>query len=166
MPEVNRRTLARVGLVALHWVLLTVALGALVTYSADSLRAFIEPNLDGSLLFVGAFIAAFILGTTIDSLKVLIPLAVTAAMIFAMVLFAPTFADVTVRTNSLENYAATRVFLFSVLMFLPAVVGAGAGNLASGYIRDDVLGPDDELGVDETSWYARRSGTGERDLSV
>lgn len=161
-PIVSRRALARAGIVALQWVLLTIALGAVVVYSADSLRAFIEPNMDGSFVFLGAFVAAFILGTSIESFKVLMPLAVlmcmTAAMIFALVLFAPSYADVTVRTSSLENYAATRVFLFTVLMFLPALVGAGLGNLAGGYLRDDVLGPEDDYqGVDRTSWYARRS---------
>lgn len=175
--HLSRRTLIRVGIVALQWVLLTLALGAVVVYSADSLRAFIEPNLDGSFVFLGAFIAAFILGMSIESFKVLMPLAVlmcvVAAIIFAMVLFAPTFADVTVRTNSLENYAWTRVFLFTVLMFLPAVVGAGFGNLAGGYVRDDILGPVDQYqGVDQSSWYARRNSpsrtgrtdTGERDV--
>lgn len=157
----NRKIAIRVALISLQWVLLTLALGAVVVYSADSLRSFIEPNLDGSMVFVAAFITAFLLGMSIDSFKVLMPLAVlmclTAAMVFAMVLFAPSFADVTVRTNSLENYAATRVFLFTVLMFLPAIVGAGFGNLAGGYLRDDILGPENEYdGVDQSSWYVRR----------
>ena len=160
----NRKIALRVGLIAVQWVLLTIALGAVVVYSADSLRAFIEPNLDGSMVFLGAFVAAFVLGMSIESFKVLMPLAVlmciVAAMIFAMVLFSPTFADVTVRTNAMENYAATRVFLFTVLMFLPALVGAGFGNLAGGYLRDDILGPENEYeGVDQSSWYARRTGS-------
>lgn len=166
MPR-NQKIAIRIALIALQWSLLTLALGAVVVYSADSLRTFIEPNLDGSMVFVGAFVAAFLLGLSIESFKLLMPLAVlmcfTAAMIFAMVFFAPTFADVTVRTSSLENYAATRVFLFSVLMFLPALVGAGLGNFAGGNFRDDILGPDtDPDGVDQSSWYARRSGSNSR----
>lgn len=160
----RRRIAIRLGLVTLQWIMLTAALSAIVVFSADSLRGFIEPNLDGSFVFLGAFIAAFVLGMSIESFKVLMPLAIlmclVASIVFAMVLFAPSFAGVTVRTNSLENYAATRVFLFTVLMFLPALVGAGFGNLAGGFIRDDVLGPDDTHdGVDRTSWYERRQGS-------
>ena len=166
-PRNNRNIAIRIGLVTLQWLLLTIALGAVVVYSADSLRGFISPNLDGSLVFLGAFLAAFVLGMSIESFKVLMPLTVlmcfAASLIFALVLFAPSFADVTVRTNALENYAATRVFLFSVLMFLPGLVGAGLGNLAGGYLRDDILGPEDEIdGVDHSSWYARRGSSSYR----
>lgn len=149
--------------VTAQWIFLTIALGALVIYSADSLSGFIDPTLDGSLIFFGAFIAAFLLGTSIESFKLVMPLAILmclgASLVFALVLFAPTFANVTVRTPSLENYAATRVFLFTVLMFLPAVVGAGFGNLAGGFLRDDILGPEEYVdGVDRSSWYVRRGG--------
>jgi hypothetical protein len=163
LPTVTRRQAYRAGLVSVQWILLTIALGAVVVYSADSMRGFVDPNLDGSLVFVGAFIAAFLLGMSIESFKLLMPLAilmcVAASLVFAMVLLAPTFANVTVRTPSLENYAATRVFLFTVLMFLPAVVGAGFGNLAGGFLRDDILGPEEYVdGVDRSSWYERRQG--------
>jgi len=163
LPRITRRTIARIGLVTVQWILLTIALGAVVVFSSDSLREFIEPTLDGSLIFFAAFIAAFVLGMSIESFKVLMPLAILmcfgASLVFAMVLLSPTFADVTVRTNSLENYAATRVFLFTVLMGLPALVGAGFGNLAGGFVRDDILGPEDQVdGVDRSSWYERRGG--------
>lgn len=161
IPTPTRTQFIRTGLIALQWIMLTLALGAIVVYSADSLEGYISPNIDASFLFLGAFVGAFILGTSIESFKVLMPLAVLmcigASLVFVMVLFAPSFADITVRTTSLENYAATRVFLFSTLMFLPAVVGAGFGNLAGGYLRDDVLGPDaSSHGVDHSSWYERR----------
>lgn len=163
IPTPTRRQLARVGLVTLQWLALTMGLGAIVTYSADSMEGFITPNLDGSLMFLGAFVAAFLLGMSIESFKVLMPAAVlmcvAASMVFVLVLFSPTYIDdLAVRTNALENHAASRVFLFTALMFLPAVVGAGFGNLAGGYFRDDILGPEeDRYGVDRTSWYARRS---------
>lgn len=157
----SRAHLIRVGLIALQWTMLTLALGAIVVYSSDSLEGYISPRIDASFLFLGAFVAAFLLGTSIESFKVLMPLAVLmcfgASMVFVMVLFAPSFADITVRTTALENYAATRVFLFSTLMFLPAVVGAGFGNLAGGALRDNILGPEDgRHGVDRTSWHERR----------
>lgn len=150
----------RMGIIALHWLMLTLALGALIVYSADSLQAFLSPTLDGSLIFVGAFVAAFLLGMSLDSFKALMPLTLLmclgACAVFVFVLFSPTFADVTVRTNSLDNYAATRVFLFMVLMFLPAVVGAGIGNFAGSYVRDDIYGPEDPPYVDNTSWFEQR----------
>jgi hypothetical protein len=160
MPAITRPLLIRIGLIALQWVMLTLALGAVIVYSADSLQAFLSPNLDGSLIFVGAFVAALLLGMSIDSFKVLVPLTFLmcfgASMVFVAVLFSPTFVDVTVRTNALENYAATRVFLFMVLMFLPAVVGAGLGNFLGGYVGDNVFGPEEPAMVDNTSWYEQR----------
>lgn len=157
----TRRELTRAGIVALQWLCLTLALGAVVVYASDGLEGYITPHLDGGLMFVGAFVAAFLLGLTIDSFKLLLPLAalmcVGAAFIFVLVLFAPSFAEVTVRTTALGNYAATRMLLYSVLMFLPAVVGAGLGNLISDHLSDNVLGPERlRGGVDQTSWYARR----------
>jgi hypothetical protein len=164
LPTITRRTIARIGFVTVQWILLTIALGAVVVFSSDSLREFVEPSLDGSLIFFAAFIAAFVFGMSIESFKVLMPLVILmclgASLVFAMVLLSPTFADVTVRTNSLENYAATRVFLFTVLMGLPALVGAGFGNLAGGFVRDDILGPEDQIdGVDRSSWYERRGSS-------
>lgn len=160
MPKITRPLLVRLGLVVLHWILLTIALGAVIVYSADSLQAFLSPTLDGSLIFVGAFVAALLLGISIESFKVLMPATVVmcfvASMIFVMVLFGPTFVDVTVRTNALENYAATRVFLFMVLMFLPAIVGAGIGNFIGGYLRDDIYGPGEPDQIDNTSWFEQR----------
>ncbi len=160
MPKITREIMIRMGIVALQWLMLTLALGALIVYSADSLQAFLSPTLDGSLIFVGAFVAAFLLGLSIESFRALIPLTVLmcfgACAVFVMVLFGPTFVDVTVRTNALNNYAATRVFLFMVLMFLPAVVGAGIGNFAGGYVRDDIYGPEDPPYVDNTSWFEQR----------
>ena len=158
----TRRQLARVGILALQWLLLTIALGAVVVYSADSFEGHITPNLDGSLIFLGAFVAAFVLGMSVESFKVLMPLTLLmifgAGLVFVFVLFAPSYAEVTIRTTALENHAATRVFLFSALMFLPAVVGAGFGNLAGGYFQDNILGPlDQQDGVDMSSWYARRN---------
>lgn len=156
-----RKQLIRGGLVALQWLCLTLALGAVVVYGSDALEGYISPRIDGGLMFVAAFFAALLLGLTVDSFKLLLPLAalmcVGASLVFVLVLFAPSFAEVTVRTTTLGNYAATRVMLYSVLMFLPAVVGAGLGNLLSDRLNDNVLGPDDlQDGVDQTSWYARR----------
>lgn len=159
----KRNHVLRIAIVALQWLMLTTALGALVVYSSDALEGFISPNLEGGFMFFGAFVFAFLLGTSIDSFKVLMPLAVLmclgASFIFVMVVFAPTFAEVTIRTTQLENYATTRAFLFTLLMFLPAVVGAGFGNLASGYLRDDILSGDTGAGniSASNSWHARRN---------
>lgn len=161
--NITRRQFFRAAVITVQWLLLTVALGALVVYSSDTFEGYISPNLESGFMFFGAFIMAFLLGTSIESFKVLMPLAVLmcagAAFIFIMVVFAPTFAEITVLTTQLQNYATTRAFLFTVLMFLPAVVGAGFGNLASGYLRDDVLADDRDARSASTSrsWHERRN---------
>jgi hypothetical protein len=133
--KIRRNQLLRAGLIALQWSLLTVALGAVVVYSSDAFEGYITPKLESGFIFFGAFVFAFLLGISIESFKVLMPLAVLmcagASIVFVMVVFSPTYAEVTIRTTQLENYATTRAFLFTVLMFLPAVVGAGFGNLAT-----------------------------------
>lgn len=163
MRKISRNQLLRIGLVALQWLLLTVALGAIVVYSSDALEGYITPNLESGFMFFGAFAFAFLLGISIESFKLLMPLVVLmcvgASIVFMMVVFSPTYAEVTIRTIQLENYATTRAFLFTVLMFLPAVVGAGFGNLAGGYFRDDVLSDSQEAAnrAAAQSWYERRS---------
>lgn len=163
MPKFRRNQLLRAGLVALQWLLLTVALGAVVVYCSDALEGFISPNLESGFMFFGAFVLAFLLGISIESFKVLMPLAVLmcvgASIIFVMVVFSPTYAEITIRTVQLENYATTRAFLFTALMFLPAVVGAGLGNLAGGWFGDNVLADDPEGAsyAASSSWYERRS---------
>lgn len=163
--KITRRQLLRIGIIALQWLLLTIALGAVVVYSSDALEGFITPNLESGFMFFGAFVFAFLMGISIESFKVLMPLAVLmcigASIVFIMVVFSPTYAEVTIRTTQLENYATTRAFLFTVLMFLPAVVGAGFGNLAGGYFRDDVLSDDQDADnrAASTSWYERRNQT-------
>lgn len=162
-PKFTRNQLLRVGLVALQWLLLTVALGAVVVYSSDALEGYISPTLESGFIFFGAFAMAFLLGISIESFKVLMPLAVLmcvgASIIFILVIFSPTYAEITIRTVQLENYATTRAFLFTTLMFLPAVVGAGLGNLAGGWFRDDVLADDPQGShyAASTSWYERRN---------
>ena len=166
--SLTRNQLLRIGLVTLQWLLLTFALGAAVIYSSDALDGFVTPNLDSAYVFFGAFVAAFLLGISIESFRVLMPVVVLmcagASVIFVLVVFAPTYAEVTIRTTQLENYATTRAFLFTVLMFLPAVVGAGFGNLASGFFRDDVLSDGEEATnvAASNSWYARRSQASSR----
>ena len=163
MRKISRNQLLRIGLVALQWLLLTVALGAIVVYSSDALEGYITPNLESGFMFFGAFAFAFLLGISIESFKLLMPLAVLmcvgASIVFIMVVFSPTYAEVTIRTTQLENYATTRAFLFTVLMFLPALVGAGFGNLAGGYFRDDVLSGGQEAAnmAASKSWYERRN---------
>ena len=165
MRKITRHQLLRIGIIALQWFLLTVALGAVVVYSSDALEGYITPNLESGFMFFGAFVFAFLLGISIESFKLLMPLVVLmcvgASIVFMMVVFSPTYAEVTIRTIQLENYATTRAFLFTVLMFLPAVVGAGFGNLAGGYFRDDILTGDQEAAnrASAQSWYERRSQT-------
>lgn len=162
MPRLSRFRLMKAGIITLQWLLLTISLGAVVVYSSDALDGLLSAKLDGSLIFFAAFIAAFILGMSIDSFKVLMAVSILmclgASIVFAIVVLAPTYAGVTIRTTQLENYITTRMFLFVALMFLPAVVGAGFGNLAGGYIGDDM--PEDDLqkrgAPSRDSWYERR----------
>lgn len=168
MRKITRNQLLRIGLIALQWFLLTMALGAVVVYSSDALEGFVTPSLESGFMFLGAFVFAFLLGISIESFKLLMPLAVLmcvgASFIFVMVIFSPTYAEVTIRTTQLENYATTRAFLFTVLMFLPAVVGAGLGNLAGGQFRDDVLAdePEGSRYAASSSWYERRNRASSR----
>lgn len=166
MPSIDSRQIARAVLLALHWCLLTVAVGAVVVHSAPSLEGMVTPTIEGSYLFVAAFVASVLLGLTLTSPKVALPLSLlmclVAASFFAAIMYAPARAGVTVWTQALENFVTTRVLFYLFLMFLPAMIGAFLGTAFGGMLseRHDLLHdqPDETAQVDRP-WWERRQHT-------
>lgn len=161
--RITQRQLARAGLLAVQWLCLTVALGALVIHSAPSVEGIVSPSVDGAYVFIGAFVAAVLLGMTITSPKVALPLSLlmclVSASFLAAIIFAPSWWGITVRTQALENFATTRVMFYLVLMFLPAMIGAFLGTAFGSMLSDRhnlLPDPERELTQIDRSWWERR----------
>lgn len=159
--RVTARQALRIGLFSLQWICLTVAMGALMVRTEPSVEGLIGAQLDLSYVFFGAFLAGLLLGLTIPQPVVLYPLTllmcVGAGVIFVSFLFSPTWADITVRTTALENFATTRAVLYGGLMLVPAGIGALLGNLVSGIIGPygEILPPADDSFTGPSWWDTR-----------
>lgn len=160
LDEITARQAVRAGLIALQWLCLTAAMGALMVRTESSVEGLIGAQFDLSYVFLGAFIAGLLLGLSITKALVLFPLVVLmcvgAGAIFVGFLFSPTWADITVRTTALENFATTRAVLYGGLMLVPAGLGALAGHLLSGMIMDygEILSED--AAATGPSWWDTR----------
>lgn len=164
MNECQRRQLLRGIVVAIQWLLLAVAVGALIVHADSSLEGLVSPRIGFSALFGGAFLAALLLGLTVRKAVVLYPLvllmALASASMLSALLLAPTWSGTIGGTTALENFATTRAFLYAGLVAVPMLIGALAGNLLSNLIGDwgEILPPIRDASDEAPSWWERRGG--------
>lgn len=162
MKRLDRRQALRISLVALQWVSLTVAMGALLVRTDDSIEGLLGGQIDLSYMFFAGFAAGLFLGISVPIARVLYPLTflmcLGAAVIYVSLLFSPTWVDITVRTGALENFATTRGLFFGGLMLVPASLGALFGHLGSGILgrHGEILRPHDDESREAPSWTERR----------
>lgn len=163
MTRHNRRNLIRVTAIGVQWLCLTVALGSLVMRAERSFEELISPHLGAAPMFVGAFIAAFLLGMTVERPRYLIVLVlamcVCAATAIAVLSYAPVVDGVLLRTTALDNYVAQRVLILTLLQLMAVGPGAAAGNLLGSFlnVRQEIMPhPEDLAREGEVPWWERR----------
>jgi hypothetical protein len=163
MTDERRRLVARILITIAQWLALTIALGALVVRSDTTFELLVTPHFGSAPMFIGAFVAAALLGATVDSIKALAPMLLLmclgAASFIGLMNYAPVIDDVLIRTNALDNFIAQRVVVITILLTIVAIPGAAAGSLLG-----SVMDPRGELFVSyETTpnnapapWWERR----------
>jgi hypothetical protein len=153
----------RATLIGVQWICLTVALGSLVTRSEASWEPLISPHLGAAPMFLGAFVAALLIGLTVEAPRYMVPLVlsmcITAAGFVGVMSYAPVIDGVTIRTTTLDNWVLQRVIIVTILLSMAAVPGAAAGNLLGGFldIRQEILAhPEDLKAAEEVPWWEQR----------
>ena len=131
-----RRTVTTVTAIALQWLALTVALASVVVHAGAALDDYVSPNLDGLFIFLAAFLLAGLLGMTVESPKVLVPLTfgmcITASAIYGGVIYSPVWLDISTGSVTLQNYASEQALLIFLWTLIPAITGALTGYLTRG----------------------------------
>jgi hypothetical protein len=159
----TRRIMIRATLIAIQWICLTVALGSLVTRSEASWASLISPHLGAAPMFIGAFVAALLIGLTVEAPRYMVPLVllmcIAAASFVGVISYSPVVDGVTIRTTALDNWVLQRVVVVTILLTLAAVPGAAAGNLLGGFmdVRHEVaVHPEDASAAEEVPWWEQR----------
>lgn len=163
MTSRTQRMLVRGAAIGLQWVCLTVALGSLVMRSEQSFEQLISPHLGAAPMFIGAFVAALLLGLTVERPRSLVVLVLAmcfcSATSIAVLSYAPVVDGVLLRTTALDNYVAQRVLILTLLQLMAAGPGAAAGNLLGSFmnIRQEIMPHPEDLALeDEVPWWERR----------
>jgi hypothetical protein len=162
----TQRIIIRVTVIGLQWVALTTALGSLVMRSDQSYSQLISPHLGAVPVFLGALVAGFLLGLTVESPKYLAPLVITmaigAAMFIGILVYAPVVDGILLRSPSLDNYVSQRVILLALILIIVSIPAAVGGNLLGGYmnIRQEIAPHPEDLEYEqETPWWEQRHDT-------
>ena len=165
MPNGDRRpelsNTVGIGIAILQWVLLTIALGVMMVYTDRSMEGLLGLHLDSAVAFLGATIVGYLLGATINHIK-LLTLMVTvscaaAAGIYVALLFYPVWTGTLVHTVGLENFASTRALLYFGLSMVPVSFGAFIGHLTAGWVPGGDLLKRSRVSSEATWWLERPS---------
>jgi hypothetical protein len=163
MARESQRTMIRALCIGLQWIAVTTVVGALAIRSDVAFERLITPHLGAGVMFVGAFVGAALLGLTVESPKALgalvLAMCVVSASFVALVLYAPVWEGIIVRTTALDNLATQRAMILALLMAMAALPGAALGNLAGGWLnpRHEILADPRDVGAEEQPWWERRS---------
>lgn len=150
------RQIVRAALIAGQWIVLSVFLGAALVRTERTFEGLISTRYDSSTVFIAAFVAALLLGLTIESPRILFPAAflmcVAAVGLFIFVIYVPAWEGTILRTRALDNFAINRSLVLALLMTFPAAVGAVSGYFLGGLFdeRHEVLGSEPD---GEPSWW-------------
>lgn len=169
MSVSTRRTLVRATAIGVQWLFLVIALGSLVIRSDRAFDDVISPHFGSVPMVIGAIVAGFLLGLTIESPKVLGPLVVLlilcAACFIGVINYAPVVDGVLMRTTGLDNYVTQRVVIVTLILILGTAPGAIAGNLLGTLlnVRQEMM-PDPQAvaEMEEVPWWERRERPGDQ----
>lgn len=160
----NYRRVVRAALIAGQWFVLSVFLGAALVRTERTFEGLISPRYDSSTVFIAAFIAALLLGLTIESPRILFPavflMCLAAAGLFILVTYVPAWEGTILRTRALDNFAINRSLVLLLLMTFPAAIGAVSGYFLGGLFdaRHEVLGSETEPDTDPSWWAGKLDG--------
>lgn len=168
-PLRDRLEIVAVAASAVQWLLLTIALGAIVIYTDRSMEGMIGYHLDGGYAFFGAILIGFLMGATIERSTALVVMVflscVCAAGMYVAVLYYPVWTGKLVETIGLENFATTRALLYFVLTSIPMSLGAMAGRLAGSFLPGGDLRASASK-QSETRWWLDRTPSDDAETTV
>jgi hypothetical protein len=144
--DARRWSLSRpvyVGLVAVQWLALALALASVNVHASNALRDYVSPSISDGYLLLAPVLLAGLLGLTVGSARILIALTfamcVVAAAVLGGVLYSPAWLGITARTISLQNFATQQALFVALWTVVPAVTGGVAGYFLGGGLRRSVI---------------------------
>ncbi len=152
------RTLARIALLAVQWLGLTVAIGATLVRADSAMVASIGGSVGLWTVGLVAIVAGLLLGLSVPDARLLYPLAFLmcagAAGCLVLLVYSPAWAGAIERTVTLDNFATTRGVLYTGLLLLPVGIGALTGQLLSGSLatHGEILEPDNGEDAPRSWW--------------
>jgi hypothetical protein len=159
----STRIIIRAVAIGLQWLALTVALGSLVMRSDQSYEQLISPHFGALPVFLGAIVAGFLLGLTVESPRYLAPLVILmtlgAAMFVGVLAYAPVVDGLLLRTAALDNYVAQRAILMWLILLIVSVPAAVGGNLLGANLKTSqeiAPHPEDLRDSQEVPWWDQR----------
>jgi hypothetical protein len=134
---------------------------------SKALRDYVSPSFGDGWLTGGALLAGLLLGLTVISPRVLVPLVIAmcmvAAVLFGLIIYLPAWQGTLFRSTTLSNYAQQQAFFLGIWTLVPAMIGAMIGYLLAGSVRRAIEtrrdGPDSE----RVPWWERQSRSAARD---
>lgn len=159
----TQRIIVRSIAIGVEWLALTIALGSLVMRSDRSYDQLISPHFGAFPMFLGALVAGFLLGLTVESPRILAPLVIAlalgAAMFVGVLAYAPVADGLLLRTAALDNYVSQRVILMFLILLIVSIPAAVGGNLLGTNLRvrqEIAPHPEDLEHEHETPWWEQR----------
>ncbi len=155
---------AYIGLLAVQWVMLVIAHTAVLAYAGRPLERYVTPHISDSWIILSGIVAGLLLGITVRSIPVLLPLlfllCTVSATIYGLVIYAPSMMDIIARVTVFQNYAMQQAVFMGLWSLLPVLGGALVGQIVGGGIRRAAFPDPDAEGM--TPWWETR-GSGTRD---
>jgi hypothetical protein len=141
-----------------------LALAAVTARSTAALADFVTPRLNDTLLLLAAFLLAALLGATVASIRVLLPLAAAmclgAAVLYGALIYLPAWRGIVARSITLQDYASQQALVIALWLLLPVLSGAVAGHFGGARLRRGLT----EATLDEPApWWERDEGPGAGD---
>jgi hypothetical protein len=156
-------------LIAGQWLLLTSALAGGMLRCSKALRDYVSPSFGDGWLTVGALVAGLLLGLTVISPRVLVPLVIAmclvAAVLFGLIIYLPAWQGTLFRSTTLSNYAQQQALFLGIWTLVPAIIGAMIGYLLAGSVRRALETRRDGPDTEHVPWWERPSRSAARDNS-
>ncbi|HEX5164005.1 MAG TPA: hypothetical protein VFV93_01310 [Thermomicrobiales bacterium] len=148
-------------LIAAQWLLLTFAIAGGMVRGSKALRDYVSPSVGDGWLTGGALVAGLLLGLTVISPRVLVPLVISmcvvAAIVFGLIIYTPAWQGTLFPSTRLSNYAQQQALFLGLWTTVPAIIGALIGYLLAGSIRQALETRRDGADTEHLPWWERPS---------
>lgn len=153
---------AYIGLLAVQWVMLTLAHSAVLVYAGRPLERYVTPHIGDGWIIVSGIVAGLLLGIAVRSIPALLVLAfllaAVSASIYGLVIYSPSLMGIIARAVVFQNYASQQAFFIGLWSLMPVLGGALVGQVAGGSIRRAAF-PDPDAARLAPWWETNDSGT-------